>query len=65
MAECLDMEFQVAKTFMNNDDFFEGVSCTIIDRSKTPVWNPGKLDDVADNIIDSYFALEKKDSLQL
>jgi enoyl-CoA hydratase len=48
---------------MAGHDFFEGVRALIVDKDKTPHWQPSKLSDVDEGMVGSYFAPLKGDEL--
>jgi hypothetical protein len=59
------MEFRMVNRVINGYDFYEGVRATIIDKDNAPSWRPGKLSEVDDADIDSYFAPLKERELPL
>lgn len=40
LQECLELDYQLVHYFMNNRDFYEGVRAQLIDKDKTPIWEP-------------------------
>mmetsp|Transcript_23070 Transcript_23070/g.26536 ORF Transcript_23070/g.26536 Transcript_23070/m.26536 type:complete len:406 (-) Transcript_23070:81-1298(-) len=56
IAQDLEMEFRMMQNFMKEEsDFFEGVRAVLIDRSFNPKWNPVKISNLSENIVDGYF----------
>ena len=42
--------------FLEGEDFYEGVRAFLVDRDRTPRWQPGRLEDVTEAMVDRYFA---------
>jgi len=42
---------------LHNHDFREGVRALLVDKDKKPQWKPSRLEDVTEEIVDSYFRL--------
>jgi len=40
LRECLQMEFRMARRFIANPDFFEGVRAALVDKDRSPKWAP-------------------------
>jgi len=60
LADCLKMDFNLVRHFMNDHDFYEGVRALLIDKDKNPQWNPARLDLVSEAKIISYFEPSSK-----
>jgi len=54
--QCMALELRLAGHFLRDRDFFEGVRAVIIDKDHAPVWHPARLEDVAPEALESYFA---------
>lgn len=52
---CMAMEKRLVKHFLQNRDFFEGVRAAIIDKDQMPVWQPGCLHEVTNEMVAQYF----------
>ncbi|MCD6046038.1 MAG: caiD [Gammaproteobacteria bacterium] len=52
---CLKMEYNIAQHFAVDKDFYEGVRAQIIDKDKTPHWQPATLAEVSDKAVAAYF----------
>lgn len=55
LQECLQMEFRLAGNHCIKSDFKEGVRALLIDRDQSPKWQPAKLEDVSDELVESFF----------
>ena len=60
---CLKMEYNIAQHFAVAKDFYEGVRAQIVDKDKTPHWQPATLAAVSDEAVAAYF--EAKNLLKL
>ena len=65
LPACLDQEYRVALRCMASHDFTEGVRAAVIDKDRTPRWQPATLDAVTDAMLDPYFASLGHDELGL
>ncbi|MEZ5892151.1 MAG: enoyl-CoA hydratase/isomerase family protein [Parvularculaceae bacterium] len=63
--ETMKMEFRIVRRVMEGHDFFEGVRAQIIDKDRSPKWQPATLTDVADADAARYFAPLGVDELML
>lgn len=55
LDECLRMEYQMTQNFMDKHDFFEGVRAILVDKDKSPKWNPSTLASVSKDQVSAYF----------
>ena len=55
LQECLQMEFRLAGNHVIKSDFKEGVRSLLIDRDQNPKWQPAKLEDVSDELVNNFF----------
>ena len=53
---CMRTEYRIVSRILAGHEFYEGVRAQIIDKDRTPIWNPGTLDGVTDAAIAAYFA---------
>ncbi|NDK32657.1 enoyl-CoA hydratase/isomerase family protein [Nesterenkonia haasae] len=51
----LSQEYTIAVHALRSHDFREGIRAQLIDKDRTPSWNPGSLEAVGDELIDHYF----------
>lgn len=58
VGQCLVREYRMVCHVMRGEvskDFFEGCRAILIDKDKNPKWNPSRLDQVSDNMVNHYF----------
>lgn len=60
LAECLAMDYGLAAHFMRDHDFYEGIRALLVDKDKSPQWQPASLSAVSAQTIDHYFECEKQ-----
>uniref|UniRef100_UPI000584D8FE enoyl-CoA hydratase/isomerase family protein n=1 Tax=Bartonella queenslandensis TaxID=481138 RepID=UPI000584D8FE len=53
--DCIKIENRIAHHMINAHDFHEGIRAMLIDKDKTPQWQPDKLSSVTDEMVNSYF----------
>ena len=64
MAECIKMDYGLVVHFMADSDFYEGVRALLIDKDKSPKWQPPTLSEVSHAKVADYFEC-KCDELDL
>ncbi|KAL3332561.1 hypothetical protein AABB24_032903 [Solanum stoloniferum] len=68
LSECLRKEFRITintlRTLISND-LYEGIRAAIIDKDKSPNWNPSTLDKVHDKQLDLIFKPFEEHDLEL
>jgi enoyl-CoA hydratase len=47
LEQCLDAEFALTHTTMRHSDFIEGVRAMVVDKDRTPRWQPPRIEDIA------------------
>lgn len=63
---CMRMEYRLARRFLQSHDFFEGVRAQVIDKDRSPHWQPDNLAAVDPHMVSAYFQpLSPEDELQL
>ncbi|CAL9234997.1 unnamed protein product, partial [Arabidopsis halleri] len=58
VGQCLIREYKMVCHVMKGDlskDLVEGCRAILIDKDRNPKWNPKRLEDMKDNIVDQYF----------
>ena len=55
LRETLALDFQVSQHCVKNHDFFEGVRAVLVDKDQNPHWQPGTLEGVTNEMIETYF----------
>ncbi|HQT89058.1 MAG TPA: enoyl-CoA hydratase/isomerase family protein [Acidiphilium sp.] len=65
LPACLDQEYRIALRCMTSHDFIEGVRAAVIDKDRTPRWQPATLEHVTPTMLDPYFASLGHDELGL
>ena len=56
LAGALEQEYRVGLRFLDGPDFREGIRAQVIDKDRTPHWQPASLDEVSDADVDACFA---------
>lgn len=56
LDEALKVEYRLAHRFITGDEFYEGVRAAIVDKDQAPNWQPAKLEDVTQDMVDAFFA---------
>ena len=65
LVGCMVMEYRLSQSFMGGRDFWEGVRAVIVDKDKSPKWNPASLSDVDDDVVANYFESLGENDLKL
>ncbi|XP_006346151.1 3-hydroxyisobutyryl-CoA hydrolase-like protein 5 [Solanum tuberosum] len=68
LSECLRKEFRITMNTLRtiiSDDLYEGIRAAIIDKDKSPKWNPSTLDKVHDEQLDLIFKPFEEHDLEL
>ena len=55
LRECLAMELSLAMNFMKCADFYEGVRSVLVDKDRSPRWEPSTLEEITEDRIRSFF----------
>ncbi|MEU8632762.1 enoyl-CoA hydratase/isomerase family protein [Amycolatopsis sp. NPDC048633] len=56
LESVLDQELRVSHHAFRSAEFIEGVRAQIIDKDRSPRWNPSTLAEVDDDLVEAYFA---------
>jgi enoyl-CoA hydratase/carnithine racemase len=55
---CMRMENQLLLHFLQSHDFFEGIRAAIIDKDHNPRWEPSRLTDITNKMMNAFFPHE-------
>ncbi|MDP3704983.1 MAG: enoyl-CoA hydratase/isomerase family protein [Legionellaceae bacterium] len=55
LADCLRVDSCLVQHFMRDHDFYEGVRALLVDKDKTPHWEPEGLANVNEGMVSRYF----------
>lgn len=55
LAECLERELGACLQILHNPDFYEGVRAAVIDKDRNPKWQPARIEDTEDRLIEHFF----------
>jgi enoyl-CoA hydratase len=65
LRETLQIDYRLACRCLAGHDFAEGVRAALIDKDNRPAWQPARIEDVSEKLVDAYFAPLGKDELVL
>ncbi|WP_207478970.1 enoyl-CoA hydratase/isomerase family protein [Arenibaculum pallidiluteum] len=54
--DAMRMEYRLSQACMRGHDFYEGIRAVLVDKDKTPKWQPATLEAVDDALVESHFA---------
>ncbi|MDE5413702.1 enoyl-CoA hydratase/isomerase family protein [Alkalihalobacterium chitinilyticum] len=63
LVECFKMEFILGMNFMSLPDFYEGVRAVLVDKDRSPNWDPSRFEDISEEDILAFFKWDKDDNL--
>ncbi|SPQ95113.1 unnamed protein product (mitochondrion) [Plasmodiophora brassicae] len=55
LEQCFQMEYRLARHFLDSPDFYEGVRAALIDKDKRPKWQHARVSDVPESLVTSFF----------
>ena len=64
-ADALRNEYRVVCSLKRGHDFFEGVRAQLIDKDRTPRWQPARLEDIGRALVEAHFAVPEGGDLTL
>lgn len=56
LAEALEREYRVSSRFLAEHDFGEGIRAQLVDKDRTPRWDPATLDAIDPERVEAFFA---------
>lgn len=63
LTECLQMDYDLVGHFIEHSDFYEGIRAVLVDKDKSPRWQPDTLDAVSAADVARYFEPTTKECL--
>ncbi len=55
LADCFRMELGMVRHCFQQGDFMEGVRALLVDKDNAPRWNPARIEDVSEQMIEAFF----------
>ena len=55
LADCFRMELGMAQQCFEQGDFLEGVRALIVDKDNAPRWQPSRVEEVTEPMIEAFF----------
>jgi hypothetical protein len=55
LSACFAMEYTLCYHFLQQHDFYEGIRALLVDKDKSPHWQPATLSDISVNQVAAYF----------
>ena len=65
LKECFEMEYRICFRMLQGLDFYEGVRAVLVDKDKSPNWQPQTIAEVDATDVLRYFEQLGSDELQL
>jgi enoyl-CoA hydratase len=65
LEDAFTREYRISCRCLRGHDFPEGIRAQVIDKDRTPHWEPARLTEVSDSAVDTYFASLGDDELTL
>jgi enoyl-CoA hydratase len=56
LRAALDVEYRLCTRLYDGGEFIEGVRALLVDKDKSPRWNPPRIEDVGPDLVSRYFA---------
>lgn len=56
LEACLDQEYRISCAFLDCPDFLEGVRAQLVDKDRTPRWDPATIEAITPADVDRFFA---------
>lgn len=53
--DCMAMEYRVLERILKDNDYYEGVRATLVDKDGAPKWQPASFDEVSEDKLQAYF----------
>ncbi len=65
LRDVLVMDERLARRFLEDADFYEGVRAVVVDKDNNPKWQPDRIDAVTEALVNRYFAADASDAWTL
>lgn len=56
LAETLEQDYRTANNATMKHDLIEGIRAQVVDKDRTPRWNPARFEEVSNDLVESFFA---------
>jgi enoyl-CoA hydratase len=56
LEDSLNLEYRLVTRLFRHGEFIEGIRALLVDKDKTPQWNPRKLEEVSEEMVASFLA---------
>ena len=63
LRDALILEYRIVSNVLMYHDFYEGIRAALVDKDRSPKWNPASLAEVTPQIINDHFTTLGKDEL--
>jgi enoyl-CoA hydratase len=54
--DAMTMEFRLSQALLSGNDFYEGIRALLVDKDRSPKWQPATLEDISTTDVERYFA---------
>lgn len=65
LSDCLKMDFYLTQQFLAGNEFYEGIRAAVIEKDRSPQWQPAQLKDISSALLNRFFLWQEKLELQL
>lgn len=65
LAACLQQDYRLVGGLFSAPDMAEGIRAAVVDKDRKPRWDPARLDEVTDQVVDGYFRPGRVPDLRL
>jgi len=54
--DAMTMEYRLSQALLSGNDFYEGIRALLVDKDRSPKWQPANLEDISTTDVERYFA---------
>ena len=54
LKDVLQVDHRISQWLLRNKDVYEGIRAMLVDQNSAPVWTPGSLDEVTEEMVGTY-----------